>query len=634
MKIREILTQYWGYYNFRPLQEEVIQSVLDGNDTLALFPTGGGKSLCFQVPALAMEGITIVISPLIALMRDQVAALKSKGIKAEAIYSGLHSEEIHIIYSNAIHGGTKLLYISPERLKTETFRDNLPYLNVNLIAVDEAHCISQWGYDFRPPYRQISEIREFIPKVPVMALTATATPEVVEDIQLQLKFKAGKVFRKTFARDNLTYVVLKEQDKLKRVQSVIKNIGGSGIVYARSRKKTVEYAQMLSKYATTDFYHAGLGLKERNAKQKLWMENKTQVVVSTNAFGMGIDKPDVRFVIHMDIPDAVESYFQEAGRGGRDGKQSYAVLIYDDNDLITARENVQRSFPEIEFIKRVYDALGNYFQIAIGSMEDRGFDFDIREFTKRYNMKTIEVYHALAFLEKDGYIYLNEAFKATSKIHIITNKENLYAFQLENPAYDALIKVILRSYPGLFSQYTFIDEKLIGNRLGISPERVMKGLQKLDAMHLINYVAASQEPQVIYTQPRLESKDLYISKENYHDRKERTELRLEAMLKYVQSTAKCRSLQLLEYFGETEGRRCGKCDICLRRNKVELSKSAFDDIIQKIRPVLQSGSLSAEDLMAFLQPKEQQQMPKVLRFLLDSDKIYKDGEKYCWAKKD
>lgn len=633
MSAREVLTKYWGFYNFRPLQEEVIESVLGGHDTLALFPTGGGKSLCYQVPALAQEGLTLVVSPLIALMRDQVAALRQRNIKADAIYAGLHPDEMHMIYSNAIHGGTKLLYVSPERLKTDSFRDNLPYLDINLLAVDEAHCISQWGYDFRPPYREIAEIREYVPKVPVMALTATATPEVVEDIQRQLHFKSGKVFRKSFARDNLTYVVLEEEDKLRRIGRIIKNVGGTGVVYVRSRKKTVEYARMMSRHTTADYYHAGLSMNDRSRKQREWMEDKTKVMVSTNAFGMGIDKADVRFVIHLDIPDAVESYFQEAGRAGRDGRQAYAVLIFDRHDVDRARENIEKSYPGIDFIKKVYDALGNYFQLAIGSISDRSFDIDIKDFSKRYGWQTVEVYHALRFLEKDGYLLLSDGFKSSSKVFITLGKEALYRFQLEYDTYDPLIKLLLRSYSGLFTQFTFIDEKLLARRLDTTPDKVMKALRYLQQHAVLKYIPASDKPQITYTRPRQDANDLLITPENYHHRYEQSKQRLEAMLAYINNSSKCRSQQLLEYFGEKETGRCGKCDVCVRRNKLELSRSAFDEIISKIRPPLNRAPHSESELSDYLSEKAYRQLAPVLRFLIDSDKVVKDGEKYRWKAK-
>lgn len=634
MKIREILTRYWGYYSFRPMQEEVIQSVLSGKDALALFPTGGGKSLCYQVPAMALEGLTLVVSPLIALMRDQVSALRERQIKADAIFSGMHPEEIHMVYSNAIHGGTKLLYVSPERLKTDSFRENLPYLNIDLIAVDEAHCISQWGYDFRPPYREIAEIRDFIPRVPVLALTATATPRVVDDIMDQLRFTGRTIFQRSFKRDNLTYVVLKEQDKLKRVERMVKNVGGSGIVYVRSRKKTVEYARMLSSMVSVDFYHAGLDMKERNLKQKNWMDGKTKLMVSTNAFGMGIDKPDVRYVVHMDVPDAIESYFQEAGRAGRDGKQSYATILYDQNDIERAKESLEQSYPKIEYIKKVYDALGNYFQVPLGSMQDRSFDMNVKDFADRYGWKTLDVFHALRFLEKDGYILMNNSLKNASRVFISESKETLYKFQFEYERYDRLIKVLLRSYSGLFTQYAFIDEKTIAQRADMEVDQVVKALKFMQQQELLKYIPSSGKPQLIFTQPRLESQNVLISSENYHHRLEQDRKRLDAMLDYLETNSKCRSQQLLAYFGESASVRCGKCDVCLRRNKVDMSRPVFDEIVKKIRPSLLNDALTEEEMEKLLTVKEAKQLTSVLRFLTDSNKIAKDGTKFFWKKPD
>ncbi|MCF8231925.1 MAG: RecQ family ATP-dependent DNA helicase [Bacteroidales bacterium] len=632
MNIREILTHYWGYRSFRPMQEEVIKSVLSGHDTLALFPTGGGKSVLYQVPALAQNGLTLVVSPLIALMKDQVNNLKERGINAAALFSGLHARERDLVYANATNGNTKLLYVSPERLVTDEFRENLPYLDINLVAVDEAHCISQWGYDFRPPYLQIAEIRDYIPRVPVLALTATATPEVVKDIQKQLKFKKENLFWKSFGRANLVYVVQHEEDKAGRLEKIINNIGGTGIVYVRRRKKTVEYAHHLRyKGYSADYYHAGVDMPGRNKKQSDWMKGKTKIMVSTNAFGMGIDKPDVRFVVHLDIPDSIESYFQEAGRAGRDGNRSYAVILYDKGDLLTAQEQLDTAYPGISEIKRVYEALGNYFQLAIGSGGDSTFEFDIHKFAQRYGFKVFMLYNALKFLEKDGYIALNDTVKNPSRLHIDVDKETLYRFQLEQSRLDDFIKLLLRSYSGLFMQFTAINERVLAQRLNAQEKDVVSKLNYLQKQEILTYIPANARPLLTFMKERQESKNLYISEENYHKRKQVQQTRLDAMLAYVQSNSPCRSIQLLEYFGEKNSGRCGFCDVCVRHNKLGLTKKEFDGIIQKLTPLLNAKACSFEEIADNLKGVNQQKLLEVVRFLLDKGKIEQDEkQRYHW----
>ncbi len=454
MEIYQVLLKYWGYKTFRPQQEEIIRSVMDNKDTLALLPTGGGKSVCFQVPGLVKEGLCLVISPLIALMRDQVENLKKKGIPAATLYSGMNINEMEVVMSNAIHGSLKFLYISPERLQTDLITMNLHRMNINLLAVDEAHCISQWGYDFRPSYLEIANIRKLIPEVPVLALTATATSEVMDDIQEKLLFKEKHLYRQSFERKNLIYVVLKEEDKLNRMLRVIRNLKGSGIVYLRSRKKTRDIALYLKKNnINADYYHAGLDNKTRAAKQASWMKGDTHVIVATNAFGMGIDKPNVRFVIHMDLPDCIESYFQEAGRAGRDGKISYAVLLFDKTDEIEARHNIELQYPDMNNIRQVYHALGNYFNLAIGSGKDQSFEFDMNAFCHEYNLNIRISLGAIKLLEKEGYLVTHDVVDNNAKVHITASKEDLYRFQVEQAKYDKFIKTLLRSYSGLFTDY-------------------------------------------------------------------------------------------------------------------------------------------------------------------------------------
>jgi len=632
LDIHQILVKYWGYGTFRPLQEDIINSVLEGRDTLALLPTGGGKSVCFQVPALAMEGLCIVVTPLIALMKDQVENLQKKGIRALAIHSGMTSYEIEVVINNCVYNDVKFLYLSPERLETDKIIHNIDRMSVNLLAVDEAHCISQWGYDFRPSYLKIAEIRKKLPGVPVLALTATATTDVIPDIQEKLEFSEKNVFRSSFERKNLTYVVLKEEDKLNRLLKVINNLKGSGIVYVRSRRKSVEIRNFLvTNHIMADFYHAGLDQKTRDIKQDLWMKGETRVMVATNAFGMGIDKPNVRFVAHMDIPDNIESYFQEAGRAGRDGKLSYAVLLYDNGDLADLNSHFETAFPPMETIKRVYRALGNYLQLAVGSGKDASFDFDIIKFCTNYNFNRIIAYNALRFLEKEGFIMLQEFSEADSKIHLKVNKEDIYKFQVENPKYDKFVKVLLRSYSGLFTDFVKISESQIASRLGISENRTINLLRTLEQFNILVYVKRKNQPQLTFLTERIDAKDIFISDEHYRNRKESAKRRIDAVIKYITSKTKCRNSLLLEYFGEKDTKRCGRCDVCVKRNKIELSELAFDNILHRIKPHLKEKPCSVNELTEILDGVNEDNILKVIQWLLDNDKlIYNKDKKLLW----
>ena len=626
--IRQILLKYWGFSSFRPMQEDIINSVLEGKDTLALLPTGGGKSICFQIPTLVKEGLNIVVTPLIALMKDQVENLKRKGIKAVAIYSGMHPNEIEVAVNNCTYNNVKFLYLSPERLETDLIKLNIEKMKVSLLTVDEAHCISQWGYDFRPHYLKIADFRKYLPNVPVMALTATATPEVVQDIQQKLAFSSPNVFQGSFERKNLTYVVLKEENKLNRLLKVVNNLKGSGIVYMRSRKKTVEIAQFLQKNKiTANYYHAGLDHKNREVRQNSWMYGKTQVMVATNAFGMGIDKPNVRFVVHLDITDSLEAYFQEAGRAGRDEKRSYAVLLYEDADIIDAKNNLTAQYPELKTIRLIYQALGNFYQLAIGSGKDVSFDFEIFKFCSNYNFKQQTVYNSLKFLEKEGYILLQEIIDADSKIHLKTTKEDLYKFQVENAKYDKFIKVLLRSYSGLFTEFVKINENAIAKRIELNKEQVEKYLQLLEKYEILTYVKRKQKPQITFLTERQDSKDIYISDENYRDRKKASEKRLRSVLQYVSNNNKCRSQQLLEYFGETNTKRCGRCDVCIERNKIELSELEFDIVLKHIKPILKSKSCTVEEIAKEVKGVNEDKIIKVVQWLLDNDKLYYDEQR-------
>lgn len=634
MPLRNVLLKYWGYSSFRPLQEEIIHSVMSGNDTLALMPTGGGKSLCFQVPAMLMEGICIVITPLIALMKDQVENLRKRDIKAKALHSGMSQFEMEIIYNNCIYNDVKFLYVSPERLESDTFIEALKLMKVCLLAVDEAHCISQWGYDFRPPYLSVAKIKDYLPNVPVIALTATATPDVVVDIQQKLLFKQPNVFQKSFARKNLTYVVIEDEEKLQRLLKIANWTKGSGIVYVRSRRKTVEIAEFLEKNSIrATYYHAGLDIKTREQKQVLWLRDQKRVMVATNAFGMGIDKPNVRFVVHLDTPDSLEAYFQEAGRAGRDELSSYAVLLYEKNDLIELWNNFAISFPEPELIKTIYQALGNYLQLVVGSGKNLAFPFDIYRFSETYNFKPNIVFNALKFLEKDGLLVMNDTIGTPSRVCFRMQKDDLYRFQVENARYDAFIKLILRSYGGLFTDFVKISETELANRGGLSKEDVVKYLQLLHKMEVLEYIPVKTSPEIIYTVERMDIKDISISPANYRIRKEAAQKRLEKVLEYTTSNH-CRAQLLLDYFGETDSKRCGKCDVCVERNKAELSELEMDTIVNIIKPYLSDQPHNDFEVVKLVQGIPEEKILKALQWLKDNNKIKQaGGNRFIWNKK-
>ena len=625
MDIQSILKKHWNYTSFRPVQEEIICSVLEGKDTLALLPTGGGKSICFQVPALAMEGICLVISPLIALMKDQVENLLSRGISAAAIHSGLHQREIELVLADCIDKKIKLLYLSPERLKNELLKNCVQQMDVCLLAVDESHCISQWGYDFRPPYLEIAEFRKLLPaKVPILALTATATEEVIKDIQFRLNFRTENVFRKSFYRENLTYYVFKEEDKRKRLLQIITRTPGSGIIYVRSRRQTKEIADFLIKNnISADFYHAGLDMKTREEKQTAWTSNKKRIIVATNAFGMGIDKPDVRFVVHVDIPDNVEAYFQEAGRGGRDEKRSYAILLYEEKDMLKLQENFDNSYPPIETIRNVYQALCNFFQIPVGNGEGATFNFDIHGFRQQYKFTSLVVFNSLTFIEHAGFISLNDAVNNCSKVHIPLSREELYRFQVSNEKYDNFIKLLLRSYSGLLTLFVPIQEKELAQRSGLSLSLVVETLTQLAKKQVIIYQPQTENPQITFVQNRVETRHLCFSQQVYNDRKNVAQKRLDAVMHYVTTSTKCRSKLLLEYFDEKQSIRCGKCDVCLRKNREELSAEEFDGLQKSIQFLLEKEDLEIDTLVKQLRYPETK-IIQVVRWLLDNGQIEKD----------
>ena len=633
--LQQILLQYWGYSSFRPLQQEIILSVMEGKDTLALLPTGGGKSLCFQVPAMAREGVCVVVSPLIALMKDQVDNLKKRGIPAAAVHSGMHPNEIDIVLGNCLFGNIKLLYLSPERLNTDKIRDTLRRMKVNLLAVDEAHCISQWGYDFRPPYLQIASIRPLLPDVPILALTATATPKVVKDIQKRLEFRKENLFQKSFERKNLTYLVIREEDKMNRLLRIVNKVRGSGIIYVRNRRQTKEVTEFLVKHnIPAGFYHAGLDQQVRDQRQADWIRENIRIMVCTNAFGMGIDKPNVRLVVHLDLPDSIEAYFQEAGRAGRDENQAYAVLLFEEANVIHARQNITTAFPDPEVIRNVYQALGNYFQLPVGSGLDARFDFDLPAFAEEYNFPSVTVFNCLKFLEKEGYIMLTEALFNPSRVHIKTDKETLYRFQVSHAALDHLIKTMLRSYSGILSDFVRINESEIARRADIPIEQVKAGLERLSHLQLLDYLPQNDKPQLVYLQERVDTRDLFISRAHYHDRLSDAERRTEAMIRYATETNKCRSQSLLTYFGECHSKRCGKCDVCIERNKVSLNEMEFDTIVNRIKPLLKTRPCTLEELIRAAEPVDEDKVIRALRWLTDNEKItFEKDNKYQWDKR-
>lgn len=634
MNITQILQKYWGHQSFRPMQEEIIQSAIEQHDTLALLPTGGGKSVCFQVPALAQDGLCLVITPLIALMKDQVEGLKNKGIQAAAIYSGMHPNEIEVTLSATRTGKLKFLYVSPERLETDLILLNLQRMNIKLLAVDEAHCISQWGYDFRPSYLKIITLRERLSGVSVIALTATATPEVIEDIQDKLAFIKGQVFKQSFERKNLTYVVLKEEDKLNRMLRVIRTMKGSGVVYLRSRKGCVDVTTFLkSNGISADFYHAGLDNKIRSTKQNAWMSGSTQVMVATNAFGMGIDKANVRFVVHLDLPDSLEAYFQEAGRAGRDGLTAYAVLMLDNTDKADAGKMLEAQYPDMATIRRVYHALGSHFQLATGGGKNVVLDFDISRFCTGYNIGMNEALYSLKLLEKDEYLFLQDVVDNHSKVHLTANKEDLYKFQVENARYDLFIKTLLRSYSGLFTEYVKINEEELARRLTITPQKVISTLNDLDKFAILKYQEKKSIPRLTFLTERLDSKNINLSRANYADRKIAAQKRLDAVLGYVTNNNICRSIQLLRYFGEEHQKRCGHCDVCVERNKIELSELKFDQVLQQIKPILSAKPCSIKELAAHTKNASEDELLKVVSWLLEQGKVtYNSMQELGWVK--
>jgi ATP-dependent DNA helicase RecQ len=622
---REILKQYWGYDSFRPLQEEIVMSVLNGHDTLALLPTGGGKSICFQVPAMCLDGLCIVITPLVALMMDQVEHLRARNIPAIAVHSGLSKHEIDIAFDQCVNGSIKFLYVSPERLTTRKFAEIARFLKVNIIAVDEAHCISQWGYDFRPPYLKIADIRPYFPDKPILALTATAVPRVVKDIQQKLNFRKRNVLQKSFSRPNLAYVVAREEDKFGKLLKVCNSVKGPGIVYVRNRRLTKEIAEyLISNNIQATFYHAGLDTATRNQRQHAWMREEQRVMVATNAFGMGIDKPNVRFVVHFDLPDTLEAYFQEAGRAGRDGKKSYAVLIHNQADILDARHMFDMSWPEPEYIRRVYQSIGNYYQVAVGSGRDMVFDFDLNDFCSSYKLKPLTAFSALKILEREGLIAVDDAFENTSKVLFLAGKEELYRFQVEHEEYDKLIKVILRSFSGVFSNFVPVSEPDIARKLNLQTHDITNKLKRMHQMRVLEYIPQRKGSQLVFTCERMASDDIGFSNEVYYNRKKDAERRLEEVIRFVSSPVACRSQSLLEYFGEKNSPRCGICDTCIEKAKSEITATEYSKIENAIVEILSRKPVNLSGIISAVKGVKDEKLLKVIRLMADNQVIDAD----------
>lgn len=621
----KILKQYWGYDHFRGIQEDIIRSVGEGKDTLGLMPTGGGKSITFQVPALAQEGLCLVITPLIALMKDQVRNLRERGIKATAVYSGMTREEILIALENCIFGNYKFLYISPERLGTEIFQIKLRSMHVSLITVDESHCISQWGYDFRPAYLKIAEIRQLLPGVPVIALTATATPEVVKDIQERLQFRQENVFRMSFERKNLAYIVRHTEDKEGEMLHILQRVNGSSIIYTRNRKKTKEIAQLLNRnHITATFYHAGLSDETKDLRQKAWLKGEYRVMVATNAFGMGIDKPDVRLVIHADVPDSPEAYFQEAGRAGRDGMKAYAVLLFCPRDKITLKQRISDTFPEKDYIRKVYEDVNFYYQMAMGDGLGCTFAFNLDEFCHNFKHFPVQTDSALKILTRAGYLEYTDEQDNASRIMFTITKEELYRIHEQNADTEKLLRILLRTYTGLFTDYAYINEELLSKRSGLSRPQIYETLLFLTRQHILHYIPGKKTPYIIYTRERQETDRIYLSKEVYEERKESYRRRIEAMIEYAESENNCRSRMLLHYFGEKNEHNCGQCDVCLQHHHSGLKQSQFDEISRQILALLKTSPFSPQELKAQIQVPEEQ-VSKVIAYLLSEEIIRQEN---------
>lgn len=618
---RAILQAYWGYDSFRGIQEEIINSIGSGHDTLGLMPTGGGKSITFQVPALAQDGLCLVITPLIALMKDQVNHLRARNIKAAAIYTGMSREEIVMTLENCIFGDYKFLYISPERLATEIFQTKLQRMHISFITVDESHCISQWGYDFRPAYLQISQIRKLLPEVPILALTATATPEVVKDIQQQLHFRQENVYQMSFERSNLAYIVRKTENKFKQLIHILNHMGGSAIVYTRNRRSTKEIAKLLQENnITAEFYHAGLTNSEKDERQNKWQHNESRVMVATNAFGMGIDKPDVRIVIHIDMPDSPEAYFQEAGRAGRDGLKAYAVLLYSPHDKAVLNKRITDTFPDKDYIKKTYEQLCYYYQMAVGDGFECTYEFSLEAFCHNFKRFPVPTNSALKLLSRCGYIEYTDEEETSSRIIFTLNKEELYQLRRQDEEIELLLQALLRSYTGLFTEYTYIDESQLSKKTGLTRRQIYDGLLALSRKRIIQYIPAKKTAHIVFTQRRVETSHLVIPPEVYEARKKSYAHRICAMIEYATSDTRCRNQMLLRYFGEKDNENCQRCDVCLNKHQSGLKTGEFENIRTAIYQMLGDEQPHSTSVLADIQYSPEK-LQEAVSFMIREEEI-------------
>ena len=626
--IKEILKKYWGYGSFRPMQEDIINSALAGKDTLALMPTGGGKSICFQVPAMARDGICLVVSPLIALMKDQVQNLNNKGIKALAVYSGMTYSQIDATLDNAIYGDYKFLYVSPERLHTHMFRERVRKMDISFLVVDEAHCISQWGYDFRPAYLEIKGIQELVGDVPVIALTATATKSVADDIMDKLSFRERNVISSGFERENLSYVVRNVEDKFGNILKVCNGVPGTGIVYVRERKRCEEISSFLRQNGiTSDFYHAGLSKELRSAKQDAWINDGIRVIVATNAFGMGIDKPDVRFVVHYDLPDSLEAYFQEAGRAGRDGKRSYATMLWNSSDISRLRQIHTISFPDIQYMKDVYQKVFIYLNIPYEEGKDSVSKFNLVEFSKRFSLNSVSAYYAIKYLEQEGYWELTDELDNPSRIMFVVGRDELYKVQIDNPELDKFIKSVLRIYTALFSRLTPIDEEYIARVTMDSVMGVKEKLKQLSRLKIIKYIPKVRTPLIIMNTERLVESNLYISPKRYEERKGMFQKRIESIISFVKNDEECRSRQLIEYFGQEATKDCGVCDVCIKQRNNSNSGTRKKEIEKHIFSILEERGNTTIKEIETAAGDEYKLYLQVLREMIDNTAVAIEGDK-------